>query len=259
MISPRSICLTTVLFAIALPFPAAAAPPAHIHVIVSLVDNVSQGIVPVPAKIGNGNDTYHNLYWGAAYGVKTFLSKAEGWRKLGCENNISDTILERCQFAWEDKLTLTAEAYRGNRIDQAMLDFMGQAATPPDPARREMAVFVGHDGLMDEASQPIVKHFPKHAKHDKQAVVLACMSDEFFSAHLQAAGSQPVVTTFSFMAPEAYVLEALARGFANGASESELRSAAATAYAKYQHISAKAGNSVFGASHLSKPIRLSLR
>jgi hypothetical protein len=259
MISPRSICLSSLLFFTGLPFHAAAAPTSHIHVIVSLVDNVSQGIVPVPAKIGNGNDTLHNLYWGAAYGVKTFLSKAEGWRKLGCEDNINDTILERCRFAWEDKLTVTAEAYRGSRIDQAMLDFMRQAATPPNPAQREMVVFIGHDGLMDEESLPIVKHFPKHAKHDKQAVVLACLSDEFFSAHLQAAGSQPVVTTFSFMAPEAYVLEAVARGFANRASEAELRSAAATAYAKYQHISAKAGKSVFGANSQSKPIKLSLR
>jgi hypothetical protein len=258
MLSPRSLCLTGMLFVTALPAHAAAQ-LSHIHVIVSLVDNASQGIVPVPAKIGNGNDTRHNLYWGAAYGVKTFLSKAKGWRQLGCENAVSDTILERCRFAWEDALTVTAEAYRGSRIDRAMLDFMRQAATPPDPARREMVVFVGHDGLMDEASRPIVEHFPKHAQHDKQAVVLACLSDEYFSAHLQAAGSQPVVTTFSFMAPEAYVLEAVARAFANRASEAELRSAAASAYAKYQHISARAGNSVFGAKRQAGSIRLSQR
>jgi hypothetical protein len=260
MISPRTIRLTGILFFTVLPYHhAAAAPAAHIHVIVSLVDNVSQGIVPVPAKIGNGNDTHHNLYWGAAYGVKTFLSKAKGWRQLGCEHDINETILERCRFAWEDKLTVTAEAYRGSRIDRAMLDFMQEAATPPAPAQREMVVFIGHDGLMDEASRPIIQHFPKHPKHGKQAVVLACLSDEYFAEHLQAAGSQPVVTTFSFMAPEAYVLEAVARGFANGASEAELRSDAAAAYAKYQHISAKAGNSVFGAKSSSGAMKLSLR
>ncbi|MBL1265764.1 hypothetical protein [Candidatus Methylomicrobium oryzae] len=259
MIHPRSICFTGILMFTGLPFQAAAAPTPHIHVIVSLVDNVSQGIVPVPAKIGNGNDIHHNLYWGAAYGVKTFLSRAPGWRQLGCENGVSDTILERCRFAWEDRLTVTAEAYRGSRIDRAMLDFMQVAATPPDPAQREMVVFIGHDGLMDEASRPIVEHFPKHAQHDKQAVVLACLSDEYFAEHLQAAGSQPVVTTFSFMAPEAYVLEAVARGFADQADEAELRGAAASAYAKYQHISAKAGNSVFGAASPSRAIKLSRR
>ncbi|WP_084675292.1 hypothetical protein [Methylomicrobium agile] len=258
MIGPRLLYLIGMLFSTALPAHAVAQ-SSHIHVIVSLVDNVLQGIVPVPAKIGNGNDTRHNLYWGAAYGVKTFLSRAPGWRQLGCENAVSDTILERCRFAWEDRLTVTADAYRGSRIDRAMLDFMREAATPPSSAQREMIVFIGHDGLMDEASRPVAEHFPKHSKHDKQAVVLACLSDEYFSAHVQAAGSQPVVTTFSFMAPEAYVLEAVARGFAGRASEAELRSAAARAYAKYQHISARAGNSVFGAKTSSRAIKLSLR
>ncbi|MFA6162865.1 MAG: hypothetical protein WC685_05505 [Methylobacter sp.] len=254
MIILRSICLFSVLFFTVLPSYAAVAARTHISVIVSLVDNVSQGIVPVPAKIGNGDDPRNNLYWGALYGVKTFLSKADGWRKLGCEQNISDTILERCEFAWKDKLTVTADAYRGSRIDQAMLDFMQQAATPPNATKREMVVFIGHDGLMDTQNQPIIEHFPKHTGHDKQAVVLACMSEEYFAGHLLAAGSKPVVTTYSFMAPEAYVLEAIARGFANQASEVELRSSAGAAYAKYQRISAKAGKSVFGANIQTKPL-----
>jgi hypothetical protein len=249
MITLRSIF--TVLLVALLPRCATAAINTHIHVIVSLVDNVSQGIAPVPAKIGNGDDPRNNLYWGALYGVRTFLSKADGWRKLGCASDISDTILERCQFAWKDQLTVTADAYRGSRIDQAMLDFMQQAATPPHAAEREMVVYIGHDGLMDEQNLPIIERFPKHAGHTKQAVVLACMSEEFFSEHLLAAGSKPVVTTFSFMAPEAYVLEAVARGFANQASEGELRSSAGAAYAKYQRISAKAGKSVFGAKNLN--------
>lgn len=259
MITLRSIFLFSVLFVTLSPTCATATPNAHIYVIVSLVDNVSQGIEPVPAKIGNGNDPQSNLYWGALYGVKTFLSKADGWQKLGCEKDINHTILERCQFSWKDKLTVTADAYRGSQIDQAMLDFMQQAATPPDAAMREMVVFIGHDGLMDAQNQPIIERFPKHAGHDKQAVVLSCMSEAFFSGHLLAAGSKPVVTTFSFMAPEAYVLEAVARGFANQASEAELRSSAGIAYAKYQRISAKAGKSVFGANRPTRPIRLSLR
>ncbi len=250
MITLRSIFFSILFFSL-LPPCAIAMPNTHIYVIVSLVDNISQGIEPVPAKIGNGDDPYNNLYWGAAYGVKTFLSKANGWRKLGCEKDISDTILERCQFAWEDKLTVTADAYRGSRIDQAMLDFMQQAATPPNTTKREMVVFIGHDGLMDIQNQPIIERFPKHARHEKQAVVLACMSEEYFSEHLLAAGSKPVVTTYSFMAPEAYVLDAVARGFANQASEVELRSSAGTAYAKYQRISAKAGKAVFGARNLN--------
>ena len=44
-----------------------------VHVFVALADNQSQGIVPVPAKIGNGEDPENNLYWGSAYGIKTFF------------------------------------------------------------------------------------------------------------------------------------------------------------------------------------------
>lgn len=248
-ITLRSIRIFSVLSCLMLPPCVKAIPNTHIYVIVSLVDNVTQGIEPVPAKIGDGNNPGSNLYWGAAYGVKTFLSKADGWRKLGCEKDINDTILERCQFTWKDNLTVTADAYRGSRIDQAMLDFMQQAATPPNPAKREMVVFIGHDGLMDAKNQPIIERFPKHAGHHKQAVALACMSEEYFSRHLLAAGSKPVVTTFSFMAPEAYVLEAVARGFAIQASEAELRSSAGIVYARYQRISTKAGKSVFGAKN----------
>jgi len=40
------------------------------HVIVALADNRFQGIVPVPAAIGNGDDPSRNLYWGAGYGLR---------------------------------------------------------------------------------------------------------------------------------------------------------------------------------------------
>ena len=35
-----------------------------VQVFVALADNQSQGIIPVPAKLGNGEDPEHNLYWG---------------------------------------------------------------------------------------------------------------------------------------------------------------------------------------------------
>src|SRR5258705_204809 len=50
------------------------------HVLVALCDNVYQGIVPVPAKLGNGEDLQGNLYWGAGYGIRTFFSKSLDWK-----------------------------------------------------------------------------------------------------------------------------------------------------------------------------------
>jgi hypothetical protein len=43
----------------------AFAEPATIRVFVALADNAAQGILPVPAAIGNGDDAQRNLYWGA--------------------------------------------------------------------------------------------------------------------------------------------------------------------------------------------------
>ena len=45
--------------------------PVVVHVVVALCDNEHQGIVPVPATLGNGQDPRNNLYWGALYGVRT--------------------------------------------------------------------------------------------------------------------------------------------------------------------------------------------
>jgi hypothetical protein len=224
----------------------ATQPVAQLRVIVALVDNASQGIVPVSAKIGNGDDPFNNLYWGAGFGVKTFLSRADGWKKLGCEKNISNVILESCKFAYADLLVVTAEAWRGKHIDQAMLAFMQAAATPSAAGVREMVMFVGHDGLMDAVHSKLPQSFAKHSSHAKQAAVLACQSDSFFRDHLEAAGAQPSVTTFSLMAPEGYVVEGIARSFAIGGDAAAQRRAAGLSYAKYQRISPRAGLGVFG-------------
>jgi hypothetical protein len=224
----------------------AAKPPAQMHIVVALVDNASQGIVPVPAKIGNGDDAFNNLYWGAGFGVKTFLNRSPGWRNLGCKKDISHAILERCKFAYADLLVVTAEAWRGKHIDQAMLAFMQAAATPPALGVHEMVMFVGHDGLMDAVHAKLPQSFVKHTTHAKQVAVLACYSDRFFRGYIEAAGAQASVTTYSLMAPEGYVVESIARSFATGGDATAQRRAAGLAYAQYQHISQRAGLRVFG-------------
>ena len=76
-----------------------AAPTKVVHVFVSLADNQYQGIVPIPAKLGDGDNPAQNLYWGAAYGMKHFFTKkAEAWENIGCLNSPYDTVLERCFF-----------------------------------------------------------------------------------------------------------------------------------------------------------------
>ena len=47
-----------------------------IHVYVALCDNKNQGIVPVSKTLGNGQNPTTNLYWGAAYGIRTFFDRS---------------------------------------------------------------------------------------------------------------------------------------------------------------------------------------
>src|SRR5262245_36762018 len=67
--------------------PAKRNPGKLIHVLVALCDNESQGIVPVPARIGNGDDPANNLYWGARFGVKTFFKRASDWKLIAETRN----------------------------------------------------------------------------------------------------------------------------------------------------------------------------
>src|SRR5260221_14131823 len=66
-----------------------------IHVTVALCDNQHQGIVPVPALIGNGRDLRNNLYWGADYGVKSWMLRHEKWERVNATGSQPDAVLER--------------------------------------------------------------------------------------------------------------------------------------------------------------------
>jgi hypothetical protein len=136
-----------------------------VHVFVALADNEHQGIVPVPARLGNGLDPDHNLYWGAAAGVKTFFARSSDWALLSCGQKPKPEVLERCIFKHRSaEVYLVADAYRGDEIRQAILGFFDAAAgaspekiTLPGASATTLTVrggsnlvaYVGHDGLMD--------------------------------------------------------------------------------------------------------------
>src|SRR5947207_15427790 len=95
-----------------------------IHVFVALCDNEHQGIVPVAPSLGDGDDPARNLYWGAAFGVKTFFAKSRDWQLVATISNPRAAILERLVFKHSRKdAYLVADAYRGREIKQAITDF----------------------------------------------------------------------------------------------------------------------------------------
>src|SRR2546423_6138990 len=86
--------------------------PRVVHVFVALADNQHQGIIPLPPALGNGRDPQHNLYWGAAYGVKTYFKASENWGLAWSGQGVRDAILERCVFKTsKNDVYLVADAY----------------------------------------------------------------------------------------------------------------------------------------------------
>src|SRR5882757_10428730 len=65
-----------------------------VHVFVALADNLNQGIVPVPPRLGNGLDPAHSLYWGAAAGVKTFFTRSSDWTVINCGEGPKPQVME---------------------------------------------------------------------------------------------------------------------------------------------------------------------
>jgi hypothetical protein len=238
---------------------AAQGPPRLIHVFVALADNAHQGIVPVPAALGNGDDPARNLYWGAAFGVRTYFKKSAEWKEVATVQNPNSYVLERSVFVHGGSGTyLIAEAYRGREIKQAITDFYRSAAglisekmppgarsTSPNadlPTTAALSVYVGHDGLMDFA---IENRFQGAGNAHREAIILACASKLFFSNGLKSTGAQPLLWTTGLMAPEAYTLKAAVDGWIAGESAADTRQHAAAAYAKYQKCSMGAAQRLF--------------
>ena len=59
-----------------------------IHIRIPLCDNDYQGVVPVPAKLGNGKDLRNNLYWGAKYGFKSYFKNYTDWTLVSAQKDM---------------------------------------------------------------------------------------------------------------------------------------------------------------------------
>jgi hypothetical protein len=229
--------------------------PRTVHVFVALADNKNQGIVPVAAILGNGEDPQHNLYWGSAYGVKTFFSRSPDWRLVASYLKPRPEIMERCIFKHRTaNVYLVADAYQGNKIRQAIVDFL-EAAAGAEPesipvktgeqslvlkvrGAADLVAYAGHDGLMDfQLTALPQKKTPKSS--NRQAIILACISKSYFSAPLRATGATPLVWTTGLMAPEAYTLKSAIDGWVLHESNDQIRERAAVAYDKYQKCGIK--------------------
>ncbi|MHC4211838.1 MAG: hypothetical protein ACYSWP_00560 [Planctomycetota bacterium] len=231
-----------------------ASRPIVVHLIVALCDNKYQGIVPVPEKLGDGRDLRNNLYWGAMYGVRTFLTRKGNW-ELVAELSHSEPVLGKIvlhtvvhRSQQEVSVYIVAEAWDGKYIQAATKRFLAIAAgyksevirIKTDKSVKEIHAggqahlvgYVGHNGLMDFSLEDTPG---RHADaKPSSSLVLACKSKPYFHELLKKAGSHPLLLTTGLMAPEAYTLDAAIRSWAGGGRPEQVRDKAASAYHKYQ-------------------------
>lgn len=221
----------------------------YIHVLVALCDNENQGIVPVPKKIGNGQDPPNNLYWGCSFGVKTFFKKQPDWKLIKQINNPTAQIYERLIFKHRDSAVyLVADAYNGAMIKQTTVDFfnysagLNKAVLTVDSneinlgGNADLICYVGHDGLMDFS----LESYPaKSDNKNREVIILACASKNYFSAHIKKSGAYPLLWTTHLMCPEAYTLDAAIDSWIINDSKETTREKAAQSYNQYQKCGIK--------------------
>lgn len=242
--------------------------PIVIHVSVALADNKHQWIAPVHESIGNGQDARSNLYWGARYGLKTFLVKDAGWKVIKQVATQDKRILERLIFTkliarngHQVKVYLIADAWDGRYIFETIRQFLSFSAGSDvitldvndqislnAGGTAHLKVYIGHDALMDYfgLKNKLIQN-PEKAVNalESDAIVLACKSKAYFEPRLNALGSHSLVLTSGLMAPEAYSLDAAITTWVTGAGDNEVRRSVAAAYAKYQKISSSSAGRLF--------------
>ena len=224
-----------------------------VHVFVALADNKNQGIVPVAASLGNGDDPARNLYWGSAFGVRTYFARSADWQLVAAGQKPRPEVLERCIFKHRTQdVYLVADAYQGSKIRQAIINFLDAAAggdaetvSVTMDGRKivlnagggaALVAYAGHDGLMDFQLPASPQ---KKDDRQRDAIILACISKAHFAAPLRATGAHPLIWTTGLMAPEAYTLKSAIDGWILNESHEQIRERAAVAYDKYQKCGLK--------------------
>ena len=234
--------------------------PTKIHLFIALCDNLTQGIQPVGAKIGNGDDPDNNLYWGCSDGAGRVFPRSKLWKQIEVQKDVSDTLLRRAIH--RHKATgaiLVIDAYRGSAIKQCVTDFLrssegifipkiglGNGEQPKAfGAESDLIAYIGHNGLMEFHVPRLAKKIGEQPKTERDAIVLACVSDRYFSERLAKRASRPVLMTSQLMYPGAFLLHDALEGWLRDENPAKIRDRAARAYVKNQKISFKAARGIF--------------
>ena len=233
--------------------------PLVVHIFVPLCDNEHQGIVPVSKTLGDGLNLCTNLYWGALYGVKTHFKRSKTWKLISSEKDISKVVLERVVFKKGD-VYIVADAYRGDSMKEALHDYFNSISGVKSGTvslkksslalykDADLTILNGHNGLMDHN----IKSSKSIDNKVRETAVIGCKSYVYFERNFLVSNAYPLVTTTNYMAPEAYVLEAIINSWANLNSTKSMKKSAGKAYNKYQKCGIKGATRLFHGGWKSK-------
>lgn len=210
--------------------------------------------MPVPKTIGNGQDTKNNLYWGSAYGIKTYFQRSSEWTLIN-QRKVDSLILERLVFKHTKKdYFIVADAYNGKNIKNATKMFLRSSSGIVKDTltvnnriigilgNSKLVAYIGHDGLMDFS---IKEEFENMDNVKRDVIILACYSKNYFASHLKKSNINPLLWTTGLMAPEAYTIHDAITGYVNGETNDKIRVRAAKAYNKYQKCGLNASKKLF--------------
>lgn len=244
----------------------AAGEPLTLLVVVPLCD--SKLIACGGQGAGDPGSLDKNLYWGRAFGARRYFDEtAKQFRRVAREAG-SGPVLEQLVYRrvvpgerWnsekEVEQLVVLRAVHGAQIDAAVRDFYRYATEGAVVSFNEQGVerrvqvhvagYAGHNRLMDGITlAQIVGASPKAEKAAPlPSFMFACRSAPYFSEALRDAGSNPLVMTRDLMAPEGYVIEAMARGLGDHLTQAELRQRVVAAYARWQRIPERTAGTIF--------------
>lgn len=243
----------------------ASGKPLTLLVVVPLCD--SKLIACGGQGAGDPGSLDQNLYWGRAFGARRhFDEQAKQFQRVARQAG-AGPLLEQLVYRrlvpgarWGTtgpvEQLVVLRAIHGERIDDAVRDFYrfatqgAEVAFVQDGVARRVSVHVtgyaGHNRLMDGVGLHELAAAPSEtAAAPLPSFVFACRSAPYFSEALSQAGSKPLVMTRDLMAPEGYIIEAMARGLGDRASIAELRRRVVATYARWQRISERTASSIF--------------
>ena len=225
-----------------------AGKPLVVHIHIPLCDNQHQGIVPTSESLGDGMSTRTNLYWATSSGTKKYFQKHKQWKQIYNERSIDTNVLERIVFErnyGETKVYLVADAYRGDRMEETINDYLAALACErqkilelkesnqviPLSGGADLLIFNGHNGMMDNVT---IQNWTNKSDKRKDAVINACATYGYFEEELRRAKAYPLLRTTNLLHPGAYVLTEIIDDWVNDKPIRVMAQNANKAYCKTQ-------------------------